>query len=258
MPLEMAAHPLLNSRSRASTASVLSITAALVWWGTSLGASPLPSGQAAVPRVTIGADALLNLRGTGALPEYPASSLAKGTSGVAVATINVGVDGITSAVEVHQAPDAAIAAAIRRSFAGSTWRPLTYQGQRAAMRAKIVLYFKIEGRRGTVVAATAATAPTHVGAPLSTITEAQWKQLKARTRGAILVDIGSRTAFDKAHLADARNIPEDELAIRARGELPKDVDVVLDCPARRTSDCARAAGELAALGYTRLSLLIRN
>jgi hypothetical protein len=78
--------------------------------------------QSDTPRVTIGGSALLNLREAGALPTYPPASLRAGSSGVVVAVVQVGSDGRTATVEVLQAPDKAIEAAVRESFMSSTWR----------------------------------------------------------------------------------------------------------------------------------------
>jgi hypothetical protein len=49
---------------------------------------------------------------------------------------------------------------------------------------------------------------------------------KLESGQALLVDVRSKAAYDKAHAAGAMSIPEDEIKARA-GELPRDIELVL-------------------------------
>lgn len=74
--------------------------------------------------------------------------------------------------------------------------------------------------------------------------------------GARLVDVRTPQEFAAGHAPGAINIPYDEIARRAPGELPaRDAPLVLYCRSGRRS--AIAAQALRTLGYTRLHDLQR-
>ncbi len=213
------------------------------------------------------------------MPLYPAESVAKKSTGVAVAAIASGVDGRVASVTVLEAPDDAIAAAIRDALLNWEIPPTSVMGrsEQYGVRGKITFYFQITNGRSRVANAedlpggpkpepasgpptsppgtrTGASPPgTRTGAPPPVvigghvvaadleIDETALTRMQAALPRPTLLDIRERTDFKRAHRNGALNIPRDELAVRSWIELDRTRPVVIDCSRAATSECQQAA-----------------
>lgn len=212
------------------------------------------------------------------LPAYPAASVAKGSSGVAVAAIVSGPEGNVTSVTLLEAPDEAIADAVRTALLAWKIPPMTVSGRNEAMgvRGKITFYFRIAGGRGRVFnpeempggpkpepasgpptsgpGARASSGPPSAGTPRppmtashgvdpgSEIGEAAFATMAASK--PIILDIRERDDFKRQHRPGAINIPGNELAIRSYIELDSTRPVVIDCTFTETVTCHSAARTL--------------
>jgi TonB family protein len=206
------------------------------------------------------------------MPAYPADSLSSGASGVAVAAIATGPDGRVTSVEILEAPDEAIAEAVRKTL--STWailmRPPPGETLQYQLTSKITLYFRIVKGKGHVanpedlpggppppppppmpsaVPPSRPSSPPVVrsghGVPADVeIGEVEFARLAAATPPPTLLDIRDRTDFKRSHRDGAVNIPRDELSVRAGIELDRLRPVVIDCSSEATVVCHIAASTL--------------
>jgi len=80
------------------------------------------------------------------IPQYPERSLAAGTSGVSVARVTAGLDGAIENVQVLEAPDEYIAAAMRQALDKWVVRPTQVTGApgKSKRRARVTFYFRID------------------------------------------------------------------------------------------------------------------
>ncbi len=85
--------------------------------------------------------------------------------------------------------------------------------------------------------------------------EATYGDLR-RTRAAQLVDARSREDFASGHRPEARNVPSDELEVRAKAELNPSAPVVVDCAGLALGRCRSYGHTLTYLGFEVL-LLVR-
>ena len=95
-----------------------------------LGEPIAPAVSAASPEeqrpATIGEISLRRWVTNSPLPDYPSGSLAKKRSGVAVASIVVGIDGRAITVDVLEAPDQEIGEAVKNALVRWTFTPQTH------------------------------------------------------------------------------------------------------------------------------------
>jgi rhodanese-related sulfurtransferase len=204
---------------------------------------------------------------------YPPTSLKAGRHGVAVADVLISPDGVVRTIEVLEAPDPEIAAAVTAGLKGWKFKTVSNPatGTPAAIRSKIILYFHIENGRGQVLtpdemvarrgkpAAVPATAQGPPPTTFPSVTEDQYKRLVAQgSPRPILVDIRDRPAFRSRAYPGAINLPEREMGSRAAAELPRGTQIVLDCPKTVAGLCDHAARSLWRQGFTKLLLLERE
>ena len=185
---------------------------------------------------------------TRVMPEYPGSSVDKKVEGVAVVEILTDVDGRVARADVLEAPDMAIAEAVRSAVL--QWRieaPQVFGSpERRRAQAKLTFYFRIRDGRGVVLepydmpGGPARPAPgvgrTPGGAPppppstpprvvigghgdsLPEIDTTEFERL-LRNPETIVLDVRDRATYARGHHARAVNIPGDELGLRASIEL---------------------------------------
>lgn len=86
------------------------------------------------------------------VPSYPTASIIRGSSGVAVATVQVGAEGRVRRVDVEQAPDSDIADAMRAAVAKWTFTPISVAGSdvKRPLLGKVTFYFVLQNGRGSV------------------------------------------------------------------------------------------------------------
>ena len=223
-------------------------------------------------------------------PEYPRASLERQIGGVAVAAVFIGLDGRTEKVEILEAPDSDIAAAVEAAMmrwvvpwqtgpAGESAKPRT---------SKLTFYFQITDGKGRVLNPAEmpgasgrlsshrgplpgsppkrGVPPPPAGAPVAraggqsratkTITVAKL-QKRAGTDPVLVLDIGEREAFKRGHWPDAINIPADELPVRGGIELSRSRAIVIDCTQEGMWKCQAAGSMLAEQGFTNVTLLVR-
>jgi hypothetical protein len=78
-------------------------------------------------------------------PEYPASSVKAGASGISVADVVAAQTGVVQAVEILEAPDQAIADAVRAAL--TQWK---FPVGVFPIQGKLTFYFRIEKGKGRV------------------------------------------------------------------------------------------------------------
>ena len=86
------------------------------------------------------------------VPSYPAASIIRRSSGVAVATVQVGAEGRVRRVDVEQAPDSDIAHAMRAAIGKWTFTPISVAGSdvKRPLLGKLTFYFVLQNGRGSV------------------------------------------------------------------------------------------------------------
>jgi rhodanese-related sulfurtransferase len=225
----------------------------------------------------------MNLRrmaGDAPKPEYPAASLKAKTSGVAVGTVTVEPDG-RPIVDMLEAPDEHIAAAVKSAVARWIFKPLALEGKALRTQAKLTFYFRIERGQGKVLnpdempggpankpplAAVpgAKPAPSAQGPAIVTphdvnVAPITFDELSKFTGAArpMILDIGDRAAFKRGHQPGAVNIPMDELIVRASIELREQKFGVIDCTQEDVGRCKMAAHYLESAGVPKFALLQR-
>ena len=164
-------------------------------------------------------------------PRYPALSLENGASGVAVASIVVGLDGRMERVDVLEAPDADIAEALQDAL--ERWVLPVHPSGPLRTAATMVFYFLIEAGEGRVVSGLSLAAErtgggrSVAGERLRRIDEVELESLLET--GAVVVDPRVRDLYARGHRDGAINLPLRELQSRAAVELPPAQVVVVDC-----------------------------
>jgi len=211
-------------------------------------------------------------------PIYPAASLKANASGVAISDVNVDLEG-RPAVEIVEAPDEHIAAAVKSAVSGWTFKPLISQGSAIRVQSKLTFYFRIINGKGSVFnpeempggaekpkPASTAVKPglpfqpgrtvTPDDITVASITFQEFSKLTGAARPTI-VDIGDRAAFKRGHQPGAINIPHDELIVRGPIELRGHKFVVIDCTQEELWKCKFAAHYLEDADVGRVALLQR-
>ena len=230
---------------------------------------PLVAGARQANTITMAESSIRRVATKKPLPAYPAESVAKKSTGVAVASIASGVDGRMASVTVLEAPDDAIAAAVRGALLGWEIPPTKVMGraQEYGIRGKVTFYFQIANGRARVAnpedlpggpkpepASGPPTSPPGVrsgGAPPPVVThneslaeeigEPELGRLLTATSRPTILDIRERPDFKRSHRDGAVNIPRDELAVRSWIEIDRTRPVVIDCSQAETSQCQQAA-----------------
>jgi rhodanese-related sulfurtransferase len=220
---------------------------------------------------------------TSVTPEYPASSVKAGVSGIAVADLIAAATGIVQSIEVLEAPDQAIADAVRAAL--NQWK---FPAAPFPMQAKMTFYFRIEQGKGRVlnpqdmpggpVFQPRPAAPTYTPEnppPLvkppapqpaktvelrdentTAITFEELQKVTGASRPTIL-DVGDRASFKRGHLDGAINIPYDELLVRAGIELRGRHRIVIDCTQEQNFHCLVADHVLKDAGIKDVRILRR-
>jgi TonB family protein len=192
-------------------------------------------------------------------PDYPASSITRGSAGVAVAAIRVGTGGDVERVNVLEAPDPEISACLRRTLLRWRFVPARVDGspEPRAVEGKLTFYFQIRDGRPTVdepqSSAQGAGNPRRQGwvldaGPTSTVNDDALVSL-LRTGDAVLVNVAGRDALANGARASI-HIPFDELSVRAPQELPRGKTIVLECVVDGVNRCAAFAAALHSVGFT--------
>ncbi len=202
-------------------------------------------------------------------PTYPSTSLAKGVSGVVVATVTFdGQGGRTRSVKILESPDAATGQAVRDAVGQWTLNGLGVQSRATAVSGNLVFYFHLVDGKAMVLSAeelqairgiTTGDKLSQAMPPVRTVDEAEFSRI-SQTSAAVVLDTRSRTAHMDRHRDGAVNIPLNELGTRAKPELPRSGLVVIDCFAEQQSIgvCGMAASILAAHGFSELAVLNRS
>ena len=220
---------------------------------------------------------------TSVTPEYPASSVKAGVSGIAVADVIAAATGIVQSIEVLEAPDQAIADAVRAAL--NQWK---FSAFRYPMQAKLTFYFRIEQGKGRVLnpqdmPGGPAFAPRPAGPtytpenpppvvkppapqPARTIelrdentTAISFEELQKLTGASrpTILDVGDRASFKRGHLDGAINIPYDEVLVRGPIELRGREPLVIDCTQQEAFHCNVADHVLKEAGIKKIRILRR-
>jgi rhodanese-related sulfurtransferase/peroxiredoxin len=111
---------------------------------------------------------------------------------------------------------------------------------------------KVFGKLNSLATGAAAA---NENSPQSAITSTALKALLDNRKEVLMVDVDSREEFKSLHIANAKNIPNDELQVRAARELPKDKPIVFYGRCPRDSVSSAMQGELTKLGYSNVTYL---
>lgn len=207
------------------------------------------------------------------VPTYPPSSIKAGATGVAVASIVSDLTGAVTTVDILEAPDSAIAEAVRAALKQWKVPPVTVMGrqERMGVTGKVTYYFRIVDGRGRVLdpfempegpkpepaggppsappgarqpGATAPVVTSH--GPVRADIELGLEEFTRRMASdkPTVIDIRPRDDFRRQHRAGVLNIPRDELVVRARIELDRTRPVVIDCTYAESNDCHNAASSI--------------
>jgi rhodanese-related sulfurtransferase/peroxiredoxin len=87
------------------------------------------------------------------------------------------------------------------------------------------------------------------------ITSAELKVAMENRNNILVVDIDSREEFKNLHIANAKNIPSDEIVARASREIPKDKQIVFYGRCPRDSFSSSVQAQLVNIGYANASFL---
>jgi rhodanese-related sulfurtransferase len=214
---------------------------------------------------------------THVMPVYPQSLVQKRTAGVAVATVRLNLDGTMERVDVLEAPDPQIAAAVTSAL--NKWivpeTKVVGSTERFQTVGKLTFYFLIKNGKGVVLnpdempgnsdvfappgPATrgAATTPPVNGMSKQPIDEIDRNELrKVRNEGGLLLDVRERHEFRRQHTDGAVNLPFDELPVRARPELVSARSIAIDCAFANSVMCDQAGQVLRRLGFAHLKVVI--
>ena len=184
------------------------------------------------------------------MPVYPKVAVAKGVTGVVVASVLIGVDGRVEAVVVLEAPDSSLSSAV--SDAVKQWTFSSRSGSHPNKSAgNLTFYFRISDGMGRVLnpeempgarwpkrpvpsntkGQPATKARVFTGLPDSEVTLIDKKELTRQLNSIrpVILDTRDRDAFRRGHLEGAVNIPFGELQVRAPIELAAARPMVVDC-----------------------------
>lgn len=241
--------------------------------------APLTSTQSAAPRpLSLQESRLREIATTRVMPEYPASSVARGAEGVAVALVSTGSDDRITHVDVLQSPDADTGNAVRTAL--RQWvvpvAPEPGSTVRRAVQGTMTFYFQIRNGKGvvlnpdqmpgneTVFRPLSRPAAREGGSPIATqpdmtgigeIDEHTLRGLLAR-EAAVLLDVRGRQPFAASARPRAVNIPIEELTVRAGAELPRASTIVVDCSQEQTFRCRAATQFLRQRGFEIIAIFL--
>ena len=198
---------------------------------------------------------------TAPAPAYPATSLARKVTGVAVAAILLDRNGHLQSVNILQAPDDAIGQSVHDALMRWTFRPIG-----VPMKGKIFFYFNIKKGSASVVSPEEinpainhdqSRATKQGDDDVNQIDEDQLDLMRGKGQLTVL-DIRDRSAYQKGHRDGAVNIPIDEVPQRASVELPLHLPIVVDChPEQPPIRCSAAVHMLSFLGFDKISVVAR-
>lgn len=190
------------------------------------------------------------------IPMYPKSAVAKGVTGVVVASVLIGVDGRVETVVVLEAPDPSLSSAVTDAVKQWTFSPGSHPGPNGSMvqtklAGNLTFYFRISDGVGRVLnpeempgarwpkravpsntkGQPATKAPVFTGVPDSEVAFIDKEELTRQLSSVhpVILDIRDRDAFRRGHLEGALNIPFAELQVRAPIELSSARPIVVDC-----------------------------
>lgn len=191
-------------------------------------------------------------------PDYPPASLAKKTGGVAVVSLRVGFDGRVEQLDVVEAPDSAIGAAVRNAVQRWTFRPATVgtAPEPWKVRGKLTFYFVPEGKGRVVSPEEAASARSAQGPQATQITEAELVK-RAKDSATVILDVRPRAEFKQGARRSAVNVPSDEIEARAIRELGTR-RIVIDCTVLSERSCRAVAEHLRELGFLDIAMAVRR
>lgn len=217
----------------------------------------LPASSVAQEVATLADRTLRRLAIERPLPEYPKASIDSKSTGVAVISVRVDVDGRVEYAEVLEAPDEHIRQSVLSAVKRWTFGPVVSAPgatDRKRIHGKLILYFRLKGTTGEVLDADqaagintppprggmAATRPNVVaGTEVQQISEDDLRRLPQDS--VTVVDVRDRKSFGLASRSGSVNIPIDELPARARSELTSARTIVIDCSENTIGECRMAA-----------------
>ena len=222
-------------------------------------------------------------------PVFPEGALRRKISGVAVVAVRTAPDGQVNSVTVLESPDAEIGEAVRTAVEKWRFAPAQVTGRSEVLgrRGKLTFYFRIRNGTGVVLAPEelpdgerppvptprpAPSSPPPAGPPPAPpavrsmqagspgaapeIGEAEFKRMLGAAPKPLVLDPREREEFARDHRPGAINLPYDEIEMRARAELPRDRDIIIDCALGIAFPCQVAGARLLSLGFTRVKVFI--
>jgi rhodanese-related sulfurtransferase len=252
---------------------------ALIVLGWAWSSAPVIAQHLAPGGLLAGESTLRTIATNRPLPRFPAPSLAGGAQGVAVAYVEYRPDGTMEHVDVLEAPDAAIGAAVQSALGkwritptpSDAGRPRHYEG-------RITFYFRIVKGRGLVLnpeqvdgnrdvweaihdqasRPAASDGPTVMRASGAGITEIDAEEAArlVRSRNAVLVDVRERDEFGRSHMPGAIVMPAGEIFVRSRAEIDPARPVVVDCSQGDLTPCRGGARLFVRRGFREVMTIV--
>jgi TonB family protein len=110
-----------------------------------LPANPQTNASSTLGPITIGEGVLRANAESVIMPEYPAASREKHTTGVVVVQLEVTENGLVEATEILQAPDQMIKRAVEAAISQWKFRPTVLANRKRRVRGKLTFYFERVG-----------------------------------------------------------------------------------------------------------------
>jgi rhodanese-related sulfurtransferase len=217
------------------------------------------------------------------MPVYPPASVQQRHSGVVVAFVVATPAGPVERVDILEAPDPDIAAAVKTALMQWTFTPVTIAGRPESYggQGKLTFYFRIVSGAGRVLNPEQVPGNEHVFDPPSSVPaqpagarppappavstavsstapeigDAELQKIVSTTK-PVWLDVRGRDEFAGGHRDGVINIPAGELDVRARAEFSPSQTVVIDCAKGEPRWCHAGASILMQRGITHVYVFI--
>lgn len=245
----------------------------------------LLSGAAAVHAQGVGVSesSMWRMADRQPMPVYPPASVQQRHSGVVVAFVVATPAGPVVRVDILEAPDPDIAAAVKAALMQWTFKPVTVSGRPEPYggQGKLTFYFRIANGAGRVLSPNQIPGNEHVFDPPASVParssgarpsappavspaassaapeigDADLQRLVTTTK-PVWLDVRGRDEFAGGHRDGAVNVPAGELGVRARAEFSPSQTIVIDCAKGDPRWCHAGASILMQRGITHVYVFI--
>jgi rhodanese-related sulfurtransferase len=187
-----------------------------------------------------------------ARPEYPAASVKRRSSGLAVAEVMFDTAGHPQLVTVIEAPDDEIRQAVATAINHWEFKQITARNRELKGSGTVTFRFVLDPAPHVLTQkemSAGIRSPATIIQPTKDtgLIDAVETNRLIRTKNASVIDIRSRASCDEGYVSGATCIPLTDLAGRAPVELPAGKPIVISCYV--SGDCDFARRVLLQLGF---------